>query len=275
MNKNTFIQTELTQNQTGIFYLGQVGFIIKYRNKYVLVDGYLSDYVDKNCSTETVKWVRRYSAPVDAGELDFVDYVFCTHAHYDHADPYTLKKINDVNKKARFFVSAAIKDTIKEYGIQEERIVGLKCSEEFKIDEDISVTAIAAAHEELHTDENGDYLEVGFKFSFGDTLIYHGGDGCPYDGFEEKIKGCDILMLPVNGRDYYRTNICDIIGCFDSREAILIAKNCGAKLLIPTHFDLYDVNCINPAEFVDKLYSINPSQSFHIFAPGERYIFEK
>ena len=102
MNKKTFIETDLTKNQLGIFYLGQVGFIIKYREKYVLIDGYLSDYVDKNCSSELVKWERRYLPPIDAKELDFVDYVFCTHSHYDHADPETLKNINSVNKKAKY-----------------------------------------------------------------------------------------------------------------------------------------------------------------------------
>ena len=275
MNKNIFLNAELTEKQLGIFYLGQVGFIIKYKNKYVLIDGYLSDYVDKNCSSELVNWVRRYPAPIDAEELDFVDYVFCTHSHYDHADPYTLKKINSVNKKAKYIVSKSIKDIIKGYGINEENIIALKCDEKFILDEYISVTAIPSAHEELHTDENGDYLEVGFRFSFGDIDLYHGGDGCPYDGLENRLMGCDILMLPVNGRDYYRRYICDIIGCFDSREAALIAKHCGAKLLIPTHFDLYDVNCINPAEFTDKLYKVNPYQSYHIFTPGEKYIFEK
>lgn len=275
MNKKFFIQTSLTENQIGIFYLGQVGFIIKYKNKYVLIDGYLSDYVDKNCSDDNVKWIRRYPAPIDPLELDFIDYIFCTHSHFDHADPYTLQKINSVNNKAKYIVSSAIKDTILEYGISEDKIIALNCNENFILDSDINVIAIPSAHEELHQDENGNYLEVGFRFSFGNIDLYHGGDGCPYNGLEEQLMGCDILMLPVNGRDYYRRYVCDIIGCFDSKEAALIAKNCGAQLLIPTHFDLYDVNCINPAEFVDKLHSINPYQSYHIFSPGEKYIFEK
>ena len=118
-------------------------------------------------------------------------------------------------------------------------------------------------------------FEGAFLFEFGKTRIFHGGDGCPYDGLENRINGCDILILPVNGRDYYRTQVLDIIGCFDSTEAALLAQNCGADLLIPTHIDLYNVNRINPAEFVDKLYAVNPYQKFHIFAPGERYIYQK
>ena len=275
MKKDIFLNTILADNQIGIFYLGQTGFIIKYKNKYVLIDGYLSDYVDKNCSGPLVKWVRNYPAPIDAKELDFVDYVFCTHSHYDHADPYTLKDIYSVNNKASFFVPTAIKGIIEGYGIDKERITGLECDRSYEIDGDITVMAIPSAHEDFHTDENGDYLEVGYKLKFGDISVFHAGDGCPYTGLEEKIKGSDVLMMPVNGRDYYRTVVCDIIGCFTSREAVLIAKNINADLLIPTHFDLYNVNCINPAEFVDTLKKENCNQKFHIFAPLERYIYQK
>ena len=273
--KKRILSTQLLPNQTGLFYIGQVGYIIKYREKYIMIDGYLSDYVDRNCSSELVTWVRRYDAPIKAEELDFIDYVFCTHAHYDHADPDTLSVLAKINSKAKFYVSAAIADTIASYGIEKNRICGLHTEEETKLDTDISVTAIKAAHEEFHTDENGDYEEVGFLLRLGDTTLYHGGDGCPYNGLEESLKGCDILMLPINGRDYYRTVVQDIIGCFDSRESITLAKHVGAGLLIPTHFDLYDVNCVNPAHFVDEVQKIHPTQSYHIFAPGERYIYSK
>ena len=275
MNKQFFLETELSDNQIALFYLGQVGFMLKYHDKYILIDGYLSDYVDKNCSDELVKWVRNYPAPISAAELDFVDYVFCTHAHFDHADPYTLKAIASVNPKATFFVSGAIQDVILSYGIEKTRVIGLSCDEKTILDDNISVTAIPAAHEELHCNENGDFDEVGFRFELGNFSVFHGGDSCPYDGLTKRLDGCDILMLPVNGRDYFRRYVCDIIGNFTAREAAIISNECGADLLIPTHFDLYDVNRINPAEFVDSLYAVNPYQKFHIFAPGERFIYTK
>lgn len=267
------LNTRLLDDQIGIFYIGQVGFILKYKEKYIMIDAYLSDYVDRNCSNETVKWVRRYPAPISAEKLDFIDYVFCTHSHFDHADPDTISILSKVNKKAKFYVSNAITDIISSYGVEKERIIGLRVQETTQIDDDIIVTALKSAHEEFHTDINGDYFEIGFKFTLGHTTIYHAGDGCPYDGLEESLYDCDILMLPINGRDYYRTNVMNIIGCFDSVEALILAKNINASLIIPTHFDLYDVNCINPAYFVYELNNINPTQKFHIFAPGERYIY--
>ena len=60
-----------------------------------------------------------------------------------------------------------------------------------------------------------------------------------------------------------------------AEEAVILAKEIHAGMLVPMHYDLYDVNCINPAHFVDCLFTINPTQKFHMFAPGERYIISK
>ena len=273
--KQKILNTKLLPDQIALFYLGQVGFIVKWQNKYLLIDAYLSDYVDKNCCSDNVKWIRKYPAPISAEELDFIDYVFCTHEHFDHADPETLSTLAQINKKAKYVVSKAIIDTIVSYGVPKENIIGLSCDQRIMLEDNIAVTAIPSAHEEFHVDKNGDYMEVGFKVELDKISFYHAGDGCPYKGLEERLSGCDIMMIPINGRDYYRTYVCDIIGCFNSREAVLLAKNTQVDLLIPTHFDLYDVNCVNPAEFVDYLKDWNPTQKFHIFAPGERFIYSK
>ena len=271
--KEKILNTRLADGQIALFYLGQVGYLVKHADKYVLIDGYLSDYVDRNCASELVPWKRLYPAPMNAEELDFVDFVFCTHSHFDHADPDTLSAIARVNKKVTYYASNAIVDTLLSYGLPKESVVGLSCDVKTAISETISVTAIPAAHEELHPNANGDYEEVGFRFDFGGTTLYHAGDGCLYDGLEERLMNTDILLVPINGKDYYRRYVCDIIGCFDSREAALLAKNVQAKLLVPTHFDLYAVNGVNPAHFVDTLNTLNPDQCYHIFRPGERYIY--
>lgn len=273
--KERIINTNLLPDQAALFYTGQTGFIIKCAEKYILIDGYLTDYVDRCCSSETVKWVRRYPSPITPEELDFIDYVFCTHNHEDHADPETLSAIARVNTKAKFVVSNAITNALCSFGIPSERIIGLKTDARTALDEAVTVTAVPSAHEELHPDENGDYMEVGFRIEIGDITLYHSGDCCPYHGLEERVADCDIMLVPINGRDFYRTQICNIIGCFDAREAILLAKHTNAKLLIPMHYDLYDINCLNPAIFVDQLQTLHPTQQFHMFVPGERFIYAK
>ncbi len=269
--KQRILSAKLLPDQIGIWYTGQVGFILKYREKYLLIDGYLSDYVDRNCC-ELVDWVRNYEAPITGEELDFIDYVFCTHSHYDHADPDTLASLARVNGKAKIFVPAPIRDTVIGYGLSPAAVTGMHPDVRVELDGDIAVTAIPSAHEELHIDENGDAAETGFRLELGEKVLYHAGDCCPYDGLAERVGNCDVMFLPVNGRDYYRRYKQDIIGNFDSVEAVTLAKEAGCGLLVPMHYDLYDCNGVHPAQFVEVVTRLNPSQAFHMFRPGEGYI---
>ena len=116
MQKKDVLSLNLTEQQTALWYLGQEGFIIGHSGKYVAVDPYLSDYVDKNCC-KYVEWKRLYAPPIDPCELDFLDAVLCTHTHYDHADPWTLPRIAERNEKAKFIVPAPEGDVIASYGI--------------------------------------------------------------------------------------------------------------------------------------------------------------
>lgn len=273
MNKDFILSTKLTEEQIAIFYFGQEGVLIKYKNKYILIDAYLSDYVDQNCCTESVKWIRRYPAPIQAENLDFIDYVFCTHDHYDHMDPLTLGTLAAHNPNAVFFAPEPVKNKLLHYGVAPERIRGAVADQLIKLN-GCDVIPVPSAHEELHQDENGNYYELGYKIIINNISLYHAGDCCIYNGLCDRIKDVDIMMVPVNGRDYYKLEN-DIIGNMNALEAILLARKANAGLLIPMHIDLYDINRINPADFVDTLYTHNPRQAFHMFVPGERYIFEK
>jgi len=88
----------------------------------------------------------------------------------------------------------------------------------------------------------------------------------------ERLGKIDIAMLPVNGRDYYRLSR-DIIGNMTAAEAVELAEKVNARLLVPMHFDLYDCNCISVTSFVDAHKTAMAKVPYHIFQPGEKYIF--
>ncbi len=279
LTKNTVLNTQAAPSQLVLYYLGQVGFLLRYREITVLIDGYLTDYVDRHFATEQVPWCRRYPAPITPEELDFIDYVLCTHDHSDHTDPDTIAGILSVNSHARFFGTHAVAAKLSTLGVPTDRITALSNDETVTADEFLSITNVPSAHEERHPDENGNDCEGGFRIVFGDgdsaVSVYHAGDCCPYDGLEARVMNTDIMILPVNGRDYYRRYEKNIIGNFDCTEAITLASRCHTDLLIPVHIDLYDVNALNPAVFVDTLERINPIQKYHLFRPGERMIYCK
>ena len=273
--KSKILSSRPAEGQAAVFYLGQETILIKAAGKYLLFDPYLDDYVDRNFSTEAVVWKRNYPSPIDPSELDFIDYVFCSHAHGDHTDPETLSALAAASPNAVFIGGDAVCQVYtRRCGIDPARTLCIKADCPVQLCDAIAATAIPAAHEALHPDGKGSYKELGFLVSVDGMVFYHAGDCCPYDGLIERITGADVAFLPINGRDYFRLSN-DIIGNFDSVEAVTIAQKAGVSLLVPMHFDLYDVNCVNPAYFVDVVKRYAPAQCFHIFAPGEKYLFEK
>ncbi|MBQ8408898.1 MAG: MBL fold metallo-hydrolase [Clostridia bacterium] len=272
--KNTILNTKLAEGQIAVFYLGQESILIKAEGKYLLFDGYLSDYVDKNCCSEQVKWVRRYAPPISAEELDFVDYIFCSHSHYDHTDPWTLGAISKVNKKAKYIIPAPFADKVVSYGVAKEVIIEAYADEKIALDGAL-VTPVPAAHEELCPDAEGRYDCLGFVVKIDDVTLFHAGDCCIYDGLIERVRGTDLMLLPVNGRSYFQRYVRNIIGNMTAAEAAELCRKAGARMMIPMHFDLYDVNCLATSTVVEQIESTAKDLPYHIFKPGERYIFVK
>jgi L-ascorbate metabolism protein UlaG (beta-lactamase superfamily) len=73
----------------------------------------------------------------------------------------------------------------------------------------------------------------------------------------------DVVLLPINGRDEKRHRA-GIIGNMDAREAAAFASKLQAKLLIPTHFDMFAGNGADLAGFVCVLKNTYPLASYYL-----------
>lgn len=257
------LSTSLPEGFAAFWYIGQEGYVILLNGKYILCDAFLLDMPN----------VRKYPPVMDARELTFIDYVFCSHGHLDHTDPKTLSVLPKVNEKARFFTPYAVAERAIELGVPRQRLTPLTQDKPVELD-GLTVTTIPAAHEQLHFDDDGNAMELGYIFDGGGIRIYHSGDCCVYDGLENRLGGLDVALLPINGRDYYRLKR-DCIGNMDSTEALTLARNIGAKLLIPMHYDLFPGNTVNIAQFCDLLHRDFPGQKYKIMQTGERFVYMK
>ena len=269
--KQQILNTELLSSQAAVWYLGQESMLVKVKDKYLLFDPYLSDYVDRVCSSEEIVWKRRYPVPVEPSELDFVDYVFLSHDHEDHCDPDTLTPFAVVNKKAKYFAPPNAKTTLNRCGIDDKDIFYCQGGKEIVFD-GIKVLPVPAAHEELHYDDDGNFMELGYTVEIGGIRFFHSGDMCPYAEIDNYITDCNVAMIATNGRDAYRLAN-GIEGNFNSSEAIDLALKMHADILIPMHFDLYDVNSVPMGELFDVMEKENKFIPAHIFMPGEKYIY--
>lgn len=262
------------QNQSGAFHvwwLGQAGFLVQWRNHHLLLDPYLSDSLTVKYAATDKPHVRISERVVDPAQLDFVDVASSSHNHTDHLDHETLWPLMRANPGLRLVIPEANRDFVANR---------LRCDAGWPLGCDDSATVqagpfeftgLASAHESLERDEYGRYKHLGYLVRFGGRAIYHSGDAVPYAGMAEKLRGLigegtlDLALLPINGRAPERR----VPGNFFGDEAAQFAKAVGARTVIPMHYDMFAFNTASPESFSAEAQRVG--QNYHILRGGERW----
>lgn len=239
--------------ETVVYWLGQAGFVIEFKQYRILVDPYLSDSLAQKYRGTKFPHVRMMSAPILPDELDRVDLVLCTHRHTDHMDPLTLQILSRKFPDLRFVVPrASIDEAINRCGVGMDRLIPVNAGEHVQVLPGCAVSPVAAAHESLDRDINGDYPWLGYVIDTGSMQLYHSGDCVPYAGLSETLAVFDLqlAMLPVNGRDAQRSGN-GVPGNFTLDEAITLCRTASIPAMIAHHFGLFDFNTVSP-ESIDR-----------------------
>ena len=126
---------------------------------------------------------------------------------------------------------------------------------------------MAAAHETVGRDEQGRCRFLGYVVRFGRWSVYHSGDTVLYDGMVERLRPLhiDLALLPINGRGPDR----GVAGNLWGGEAAGLAKQIGARLAVPCHFEMFRFNTQSPAAFVEAC--VRLGQRCRVLRCGERF----
>ena len=126
--------------------------------------------------------------------------------------------------------------------------------------------AIPAAHNTVERDERGRCKFLGFVVKAGPFYIYHSGDTLLYDGLLARLKKfrLDLALLPINGNLPERR----VAGNLNGVEAANLAKDAGAKCVVPCHYDMFEFNTVSPDEFKAECERIG--QNYRVLRAGER-----
>ena len=196
------LDNNLAKGQVALWWLGQAGFALQYGGRILLIDPYLSDLLARKYRDHMFSHERMMPTPIEGTDLRQVDWVLCTHRHSDHMDPGLLPDLAKSHPECRFILPAAEREHALGLGLPEGQLILMNDGMSLELDQAIKVRAIAAAHEELKTNERGEHHFLGYVIECGDLSIFHSGDGVPYDGLEERLASIpiDLALLPVNGR---------------------------------------------------------------------------
>lgn len=258
-------RTQVPERALAIWWLGQESVVIKGGGLTVGFDLYMTDYPGGV--------PRQYPPLFGPDDCAGFDMVLVSHDHIDHLDPWTLKGIATHSPDCAFVLPHPVKQQV-EGVVPMERVHGSWAGRRLTVS-GVTIDPLPCAHEQFADAEAGHRFQ-GFVVELNGVRLAHLGDTVLYDGLAETLRSLepDVLMLPINGADWFRRQK-GIMGNLNYREAAELTVASGAKLGIPMHYDLFAGNGEWPGRYVDHLYQHHPTQPSKVMARGERFIYLK
>lgn len=241
-----------------MWWFGQSGYIFKSpEGTLAAVDLYLTD----SCRdlAPGLDFRRRVPVLIEPEDLD-VDIFTCTHNHQDHTDPETIRRLR--NRDTTHFVGPHPTCGIyRTESIEEGRIVPAwpDCELEFA---DLKLRGTFA----LPTDTS-DLNHMGYVFQFGSgPKVYVTGD----TDHSELLLGAaryapDVMITVINGGFNNMSHF----------EAADIAGKLKPKVAIPSHYDMFADNAVDPRQFRASLKLKADGVGYQELIHGEPFVFAR
>ncbi len=250
-----------------IWWLGQSGFLLKSRSGRVLFDPYLSDSLTKKYADTDKPHVRMTRQAITPRALHSIDVVTSSHNHTDHLDAETLIGVFESNPATEFIIPEANRDFVAErLDCELSWPSGLSDGDSIRCG-NIKLHAVPAAHNEIDRDALGRCRYLGYIVQLDGFNVYHSGDTLYYPGMAELLLpfAIDVALLPINGDRPER----HVAGNLFGDEAAKLAKEIGARLVIPCHYDMFEFNTESPDLFIEACERLD--QKHRVLKCGERF----
>ncbi len=216
----------------GITFIGHSSFLLQIGGRNVLIDPVFS--------TRLVVLRRQRRPGLIAEELPPIDIVFLTHAHMDHLDLSSLRRVirstrRQTGKTPEVVVPNGVEDLVARLGFSQ--IHGLSWWQQTDV-LGLTVTMTPCQHwgARMFRDTHRGY--GGYVIQNRDHSVYHSGDTAYFPGFREIGARLHprIALLPVGAYypDTYRTVHTS------PEEAVQAFRDLGtANLMIPMHYGTF------------------------------------
>lgn len=248
-----------------ILSLGNASFAFRFPGSGLIVlDPYLSHGVQQD--QPGTEFVRAYDPPFEPGSL-VSDVTLITHDHGDHLDARTLAALGRGPGHA-FVGPPAVIAKLRSLGLASEReLVELSAGTSVHL-AGVSIAALPADHGDL-----GDQA-VGYSLSAAGIRLCCTGDTVASSRVRHAVVSSqpDVLIAPFNGRDLYREGR-GIDGNMDASEAVMLASEACAELLIGMHHDLFPNNALGRLPLHLAAERQAPLLPVMTMVPGQRLCF--
>ncbi|MEM3693247.1 MAG: MBL fold metallo-hydrolase [Candidatus Bathyarchaeia archaeon] len=229
------LEAKVAPRELAIFWLGQNSFIFK-TSKETLIG--LDLYLSRVYASER----HIHPDPPMRPEEVIVDYVFSTHDHLDHLDPYTVPGILKRSPKAIFIGTPEGRDHYVRLGVPPSQAIGMEADETLRL-KDFRVTAFYS----VDPKEGFGTTHYGYLFFFEACKVYNMGDSSP-----GMAKEPETILKPV-AEEKPDIAMFPIVGDYPGRrpeQALGFARIVRPKIVIPTHYGCFIGRDADPREFV-------------------------
>jgi L-ascorbate 6-phosphate lactonase len=244
------------KNSVALWWLGQSGYIFKSpEGTLAAVDLYLSDSC--NGLVPGLDLQRRVPVLIEPEDLN-VDIFACTHNHRDHTDPETIARLRNKDT-TRFIGPHPTCDVYRQQRIEAGRIVPSWPDCEIE-ERDLRMSGTFA----LPTDTS-DLNHMGFVLQFGGgPKVYLTGD----TDYTDLLLGVsrhspDLVISVINGGFNNMSHF----------EAADIVGKIRPKAAIPSHYDMFPDNAVDPKQFRASLQMRAPGVRYQELSHGKVFVF--
>jgi L-ascorbate 6-phosphate lactonase len=258
MISNIF-ESRISGGELGVFWLWQNSYILKSpEGVLVAIDPYLVKHQGAQ---------HMVGIPMRPEEMQ-VDYVFCTHDHWDHANPETLEIIGKSSPNTVFIGTPECYQRFLSAGIPGDRARALGPEETIAL-RGFKATALYSIPPKAST-AMGQTTHYGYVFDFGFARLYNFGDSIAETVAEPlSVLGAAILYHP-------EVAIFPIVGDFPERrpeDAVAFAKIVKPRVVIPGHYGCFVDRTVDPRIFVDLMTEVRGTEAV-VIERGGLYVYK-
>jgi L-ascorbate metabolism protein UlaG (beta-lactamase superfamily) len=228
---------KLGKGEIGITWIGHASFLIQMEEVNVLIDPNWSMWL------KVIKRLKRPGLQID--HLPSIDFVLVTHAHFDHLDRRTLRR---VAADQPIVVPVGVGNLVHDLGFNIVHELDYWESVELG---PLKVSMTPCHHwgaRLLHDSHRG---FGGFLLEANGRSIFHCGDSAYFDGFKEigKRHEIEIALLPIgaydppSGREVH----------MNPEEAVEAFIELGAQKFVPMHYGTFRLGYEPPEEPLERL----------------------
>jgi L-ascorbate 6-phosphate lactonase len=224
-----------------VTWLGQASFRFEAGGRAILVDPFFAEHPERSYPPPSVD-------EFGAG----VDWLLVTHEHIDHLDPYSLREVAARSDGLTVVAPAPLEAMVRE-ACPDTTFAGVDRGDRLDLPGAGSLTVVPAIHGRTVADGYpDDPAFVGYVLDLDGTAVYHAGDTIVTRSLRSALAPLriDVALLPINGRTHHREEL-ELVGNMDARDAVALATEIGASVLVPIHWDLFPANSEWPGRAVD------------------------